>query len=227
MMLSALLMSVFTLSWVLFLSWCLELIPHNSSLTLYSLPSADGAPSSCSAEQQIASLADMSTDQSAVRQTTKLVDMMDSSVPGTNIANCNSTVKSMRRGWSCQGGNFAPRVIVPCPQDFILGTGKKNRLNNDDLDVLQWTQGCNAILEKEDNPAIIKAMLVTLRNTLPDAHFHGFEAARFSYGSMLSLMENGTLHWLDTQNIAEERRSALIARGGGGGAHSQSVVSGY
>jgi hypothetical protein len=98
--------------------------------------SADGAPSSCSAEQHIASLAEMRADQSAVRQATQLVDMMDSSVPGTNITNSNSTVKSMRHSWSRQGGNFTPCVIVPCSQDFVLGTGRKNRLNYDDLDVL-------------------------------------------------------------------------------------------
>jgi hypothetical protein len=57
------------------------------------------------------------------------------------------------------------------------------------------------------------SMLATLRSTLRDAQFHGFDAARFSYGALLSLMEDGTVSWLDAQNIAEERRSALIARG--------------
>jgi hypothetical protein len=54
-------------------------------------------------------------------------------------------------------------------------------------------------------------MLLTLRNTLRDAQFHGFEAARFSYGALLSMMEDGNLSWSDHQAIAEERRSTLIA----------------
>jgi hypothetical protein len=34
-----------------------------------------------------------------------------------------------------------------------------------------------------------------------------------SYGALLSMMEDGNLSWSDSQAIAEERRSALIARG--------------
>jgi hypothetical protein len=43
--------------------------------------------------------------------------------------------------------------------------------------------------------------------------YHRFEAARYSYGCILSMMEEGILHWNDSTRIAEERRSALIARG--------------
>jgi hypothetical protein len=79
--------------------------------------------------------------------------------------------------------------------------------------VLQWSQGCISIIEREDNLDLQRAMLLTLRNTLPDAQFHGFEAARFSYGAMLSMMEDSNLSWSDSQAIAEERLSTLIARG--------------
>jgi hypothetical protein len=95
----------------------------------------------------------------------------------------------------------------------VLGTGRKNRLTYDDLDMLQWAQGCIAIIEKEEDAAIMRSMLATLRSTVRDAQFHGFDAAKFSYGTLLSLMEDGTVSWLDAQAIAEERRSALIARG--------------
>jgi hypothetical protein len=77
----------------------------------------------------------------------------------------------------------------------------------------QWAQGCITIIQKEDNPAIILSLLATLRNTLRDAQFHGFDAAKFTYGTLLSLMEDGTVNWLNAQAIAEERRSALIVRG--------------
>jgi hypothetical protein len=74
----------------------------------------------------------------------------------------------------------------------------------DDLDMLQWAQGCVAIIEKEDNQAIVCYKLATLTNTLRDAQFHCFDAAKFLYGMLLSLMEDGTVNWLDTQTIAEE-----------------------
>jgi hypothetical protein len=75
---------------------------------------------------------------------------------------------------------------VPWPQDFVLGTGRKNCVSNDDLDVLQWSKGCISIIEREDNLHIERAMLLTLRKTLRDMQFHGFEAARFSYGALPS-----------------------------------------
>jgi hypothetical protein len=58
-----------------------------------------------------------------------------------------------------------------------------------------------------------RGMLALLRSTLRDAAYHGFEAARYSYGCILSMMEDGSLTWSDSTRIAEERRSALIARG--------------
>jgi hypothetical protein len=95
------------------------------------------------------------------------------------------------------GGLCPPRVNIPWPQDFVLGTGRKNRLSYDDLEVLQWTQGCISIIEKEENSESQRSMLLTLRNTLRDAQFPGFEAARFSYGTLLSMMEDGNLFWSD------------------------------
>jgi hypothetical protein len=141
---------------------------------------AEGAPTSCSSDQlaamfvvdnQIPSLVEMRANSNAVRQATQLVDSMDSGPAGTTSSN---SLKTLRRGWSRQGGDFAPRVVIPWPQDFVLGTGRKNRLTYDDLDILQWAQGCIAIVEKEENPAVVRSMLATLRSTLRDAQFHGF-----------------------------------------------------
>jgi hypothetical protein len=49
-------------------------------------------------------------------------------------------------------------------------------------------------------------MLAQFRLTLRDAQSYGFEAARFTFGSMLSLMEDGTLVWGDGHSLSEERR---------------------
>jgi hypothetical protein len=93
-------------------------------------------------------LPELRADQGTVQQAAKLVDCMDLGATGnTNIISS----KTMRRGWTCQGGDFAPRVNIPWPQDFVLGTGRKNRVSYNKLDVLQWSQGCISIIEKEDN----------------------------------------------------------------------------
>jgi hypothetical protein len=191
---------------------------------------AECASASCSADHQAAtfvvdnqvpSLSQMRCNPNAVRQATHIVDSMDAGPSGTTSIN---SIKTLRRGWSRQGGDFAPRVVVPWPQDFVLGAGRKNRLTYDDLDMLQWAQGCIAIIEKEEDAATMRSMLATLRSTLRDAQFHGFDAAKFSYGTLLSLMEDGTVSWLDAQAITEERRSALIARGSQ--SHSRKTATG-
>jgi hypothetical protein len=75
------------------------------------------------------------------------------------------------------------------------------------LTVFDWTQGCLAIVEREEDMDKARGMFALLRAMLRDATY------RYSYGCILSMMEDGSLSWSDTTRIAEERRSALIARG--------------
>jgi hypothetical protein len=152
-------------------------------------------------------LQELRSDVRAVEQANRMVDAMESSVPG------NHSVRPLRRGWARPGGDNAPRVAVPWPQDYVIGHGRKSRLTYDDLTVFDWTQGCLAIIEREEDMETARGMLALLRATLRDAAYHGFEAARYSYGCILSMMEDGSLSWADSTRIAEERRSALIARG--------------
>jgi hypothetical protein len=56
-------------------------------------------------------------------------------------------------------------------------------------------------------------MLSQLRSTMRDASFHGFESARYVFGTILSMLEDRALTWADQFQMAEERRSTLIARG--------------
>jgi hypothetical protein len=188
------------------------LMPSPSSGAISKRPACtSGYSCAASADSQgsVPSLQDLRADPRAVAQATSMVDSMDTAIQGIN----NSNIRALRRGWSRPGGDNAPRVAVPWPQDFIIGHGKKARLCYDDLTVFEWTQGCLAIIEREEDIIIARGMLALLRATLRDAAYHGFEAARYSYGCILSMMEDGILHWGDTTRIAEERRSALIARG--------------
>jgi hypothetical protein len=59
----------------------------------------------------------------------------------------------------------------------------------------------------------VVTMRLMLRSTIRDASFHGFESARYAFGTVLSMLEDGALTWADQFQMAEERRSALIAWG--------------
>jgi hypothetical protein len=55
----------------------------------------------------------------------------------------------------------------------------------------------------------VQAMLAQLRATMRDAQFHGYEATRYANGTILSLLEDGTVTLANSQRMADERRSAL------------------
>jgi hypothetical protein len=95
--------------------------------------------------------------------------------------------------------------------DFVVGHGRCNCLLYDDLDVYQFVQGCISIVEQSDL-AVTRLMLAQLRFTMCDASFQGFESARYSYGIVLSMLEDGALSWADQFPIAGKRQSTLIAR---------------
>jgi hypothetical protein len=117
--------------------------------------------------------------------------------------------KTLKRGWARPRDDNAPRIPIPWPQDFIHGQGRKPRLLFDELDIHQFVQGAISIIEREDDLLTVRAMLAQLCATMRDAQFHGYESARYAYGTILSLLEDGTVTWTDSH----ERRSALIARG--------------
>jgi hypothetical protein len=140
-----------------------------------------------------------------------MVEALD--LGGTGNFSSSVPAKATKRGWARPGGENAPRVQVPWPQNFIIGQSRKLHLLYDELDIMQFVQGCISITDRTDDPAVIRAMLEQLWLTLRDAQSYGFEAARFAYGVVLLQMEDGTLSWLEGSRISEERHSALVARG--------------
>jgi hypothetical protein len=149
----------------------------------------------------------LSSIQAALMSAAQAASMVEALDLGGTGSFSSVPVKATKRGEN------APRVQVPWPQDFIIGQGRRSRLLYDELDIMQFVQGCISITDCTDDPAVIRAMLEQLRLTLQDAHSYGFEAARFAYGVVLSQMEDGTLSWHDGSPISEERCSALVARG--------------
>jgi hypothetical protein len=117
----------------------------------------------------------------------------------------NMNTSTTKRGWARPGGDNAPKVCTPWPQDFVVGHGRRNWLLYDDMDVFQFVQGCISIVEQTTDMAVMRLMLAQLRSTMQDASFHGFESARYSYGIILSMLEDGALSWADQFRMSEER----------------------
>jgi hypothetical protein len=68
-----------------------------------------------------------------------------------------------------------------------------------------------AIIEREDDISTMRHMLAHYRAVFRDAHNHRFEAAKWSSGVVLSMLEKGKLTWDQSYQMAEERCSALVA----------------
>jgi hypothetical protein len=105
-------------------------------------------------------------------------------------------------------------VPTPWPQDHVIAQGKNTKLYYDDLNLFEWAQGVLAIIECEEDPEKMRLMLAHYRAVFRDAQTHGFEAAKWSNGVILSLLEKGKVTWDNTYKMAEERRSALTACSG-------------
>jgi hypothetical protein len=75
----------------------------------------------------------------------------------------------------------------------------------------EWAQGVLAIIEVEENVNIMRLMLAHYRAVFRDAQSHDFEAARWSSGVILTMLERGEVTWDNTLKMAEERRTALIS----------------
>jgi hypothetical protein len=69
------------------------------------------------------------------------------------------------------------------------------------------------MVEQQQDVGIMRLMLSQLCSTMRVASFHGFESTRYVFQTVLSILEDGALTWADQFQMAEERRSALIARG--------------
>jgi hypothetical protein len=57
------------------------------------------------------------------RQAQDLVDGLDNTVAGTSVCD-----KFSKQGWARSGGELAPRVPTPWPQDHVIGQGRRYKL---------------------------------------------------------------------------------------------------
>jgi hypothetical protein len=134
-------------------------------------------------------LSNLRQDPVLSRQANNLVDALDCQLSGTIYD------KYSKQGWARCGGDLAPRVPTPWPQDHVIGQGRKTKLFYDDLNIYEWAQGVLAIIEGEEDISTIRHMLAHYRAVFRDAHNHGFKAAKWSNGVVLSMLEKGKLTW--------------------------------
>jgi hypothetical protein len=133
-------------------------------------------------------LPDLRADRASMSQAIRMVDSLDLGLQGNTTS--MSFPKTLKWGWARPGGDNAPRIPIPWPQDFIIGQGRKPRL------LLSVRRTC--LIEREEDLPTVRAMLAQLRATMQDTQFHGYEAACYAYGTILSLLEDGTVTWADS-----------------------------
>jgi hypothetical protein len=152
----------------------------------------------------IPTIASLRADPLLAAQAEQLADEVT-----TNVAGNSPLVYSLKRGIVRCGGDLAPRVKVPWPQDFVLGSGRKLKLYYEDLSIFEWVNGYIATIQNEPNPKIARYMMSHMRNLMEDAVFHGWEPVKQAHSDILSSLESGEFAWCDEIDMAERRRSAI------------------
>jgi hypothetical protein len=66
-----------------------------------------------------------------------------------------------------------------------------------------------AIIEKETHPIIKANMISHLKNTYMDTILYGFRRAKCVHGKILTGIEDGRLTWLDSERIADTRKTHI------------------
>ena len=104
-----------------------------------------------------------------------------------NTATSGTKIKSLRGG--------PVEVVVPnrvkWPQEFVLSGSKKERIQYDQLSIVQWVAGFCRILREETNSQTKEHMLDYLISLMEDANDFSWDAARASHAVLLCRMEQG------------------------------------
>jgi hypothetical protein len=152
----------------------------------------------------IPTVAALRADPQLAAQADQLVSDLSANIAGN--APLPSTVK---RGLVHSGGDLAPQVKTPWPQDYVLGSGKKLKLFYEDLSIFEWISGYISIVQNTPDITTAHLMMSHLRNLMEDAVFHGWEPVKQAHSVILSSLESGAFTWADELRMAEKRRSAI------------------
>ena len=110
------------------------------------------------------------------------------------------------------GTKITIEVVVPnrvkWPQEFVLSGSKKERIQYDQLSVVQWVAGFCRILREEKCPQTKEHMLDYLIALMEDANDFSWDAARASHAVLLCRMEQGEVkNYCDTDKLDRIRRA--------------------
>ena len=122
----------------------------------------------------------------------------------TNPDTTGTKIKSLRGG--------PVEVVVPnrvkWPQEFVLSGFKKERVQYDQLSVVQWVAGYCRILREEQNPQVKEHMVDYLIALMEDAHDFSWDAARASHAVLLCRMEQDEVkNYSETDKLDRIRRA--------------------
>jgi hypothetical protein len=170
--------------------------------TISELPTQTG--NQYSQQAFIPTIASLRADAQLAAQAEQLAADVASNVEGNT-----PIVYSLKRGIVRCGGDLAPKVKVPWPQDYVLGSGRKLKLYYEDLSIFEWVNGYIATIQNEPNAKIARFMMNHIRNLMEDAVFHGWEPVKQAHSDVLTALESGEFSWGDELDMAERRRSAI------------------
>ena len=117
--------------------------------------------------------------------------------------NTGTKIKSLRGG--------PVEVVVPnrvkWPQEFVLSGFKKERIQYDQLSVVQWVAGYCRILREEQNLQVREHMPDYLIALMEDAHDFSWDGARASHAVLLCRMEQGEVNnYTETEKLQDQVR---------------------
>ena len=123
----------------------------------------------------------------------------------TNPDSTGTKIKSLRGG--------PVEVVVPnrvkWPQEFVLSGFKKERVQYDQLSVVQWVAGYCRFLREEHNPQVKEHMIDYLIALMEDAHDFSWDAARASHAVLGEPMpKDMPFHQLMNSNIHRKKSKA-------------------
>jgi hypothetical protein len=128
---------------------------------------------SVSAPAFIPSVSSLRGDTVLVAQADQLVADLGTHTPGNG-----PSLSNVKRGLVRSGGDLAPLVKTPWPQNHIVGSGSKLKVYYEDLSIYEWCNGYMAIVQNELNPKIARLMMTQFRTLMEDSVSHGWEAVK-------------------------------------------------
>ena len=132
------------------------------------------------------------------------VDNRLKELSGLNKKGIDSKIKSQRGG----AVDVYVNQRVKWPHEFVLAGTSKDRLNYNQLNIIQWMAGFCRIMRDEENLQTRGHMLDYLIALLDDSNDFSWQAAKASHAVLLCRMEQGEIaSWTETEKMDRIQRA--------------------